>query len=299
MTGAPMMDCKKALDETNGDIEAAQQWLRKKGMATAQKKSGRSTAQGLVTVAQNDRTVSLLELNSETDFVARNEVFQAAAKQFTDVLLDSNVPRGACSSTNVPSLVDGDDIKALKAASGETIGDEVTKLIASVGENCRLNRGALLSVPEGKNGFVAHYIHNKMGEGMGQIGAAVAIEAEVPSEHEEAAQKLARDICMHVAAASPKFISRDSVPSDSLDKERALLMDQARSTGKPEEILKKIVEGRLSKFFEETTLLEQNFLLAPEGEEGKVKKFVDAFSKKSGSPFTIAGFLKLKVGESQ
>eukprot|EP00297_Palpitomonas_bilix_P018658 CAMPEP_0113877536 /NCGR_PEP_ID=MMETSP0780_2-20120614/6151_1 /TAXON_ID=652834 /ORGANISM="Palpitomonas bilix" /LENGTH=145 /DNA_ID=CAMNT_0000863845 /DNA_START=14 /DNA_END=448 /DNA_ORIENTATION=- /assembly_acc=CAM_ASM_000599 len=102
MTGAPMMDCKKALDETNGDIEAAQQWLRKKGMATAQKKSGRSTAQGLVTVAQNDRTVSLLELNSETDFVARNEVFQAAAKQFTDVLLDSNVPRGACSSTNVP-----------------------------------------------------------------------------------------------------------------------------------------------------------------------------------------------------
>lgn len=274
-SGAGMMDCKKALQETGGNIEEAQDWLRKKGLATAAKKSGRTASEGLVGIITDGKKGVAVEVNSETDFVARNETFQEFVRNVT----------------NVAMSVEG-DLEKLKAAAypgtGRTIEEELTHNIATIGENMNLRRSAGLSVAKG---VVAGYIHNKMADDLGKIGVLVALESGGDAAKLDA---LGRDIAMHVAASSPQWLSTDEVDKEALDRERAVLSEQARASGKPEEIIAKMVEGRLRKFYEEVVLLEQAFVKDP---DRKIAKVVEEAAKDVGAPVKLAGFVRFKLGE--
>jgi elongation factor Ts len=274
-SGAGMMDCKKALQETGGDIEEAQDWLRKKGLATAAKKSGRTASEGLVGMISEGASGVVVEINSETDFVARNETFQEFVRNVTKV------------ATGVAG-----DLDKLKTApypgTGRNIEEELTHNIATIGENMNLRRSAGLSVSKG---VVAGYLHNKMADDLGKIGVLVALESDGDTAALEA---LGKQIAMHVAAARPQWLSTDEVDTEALDRERAVLRDQARASGKPEEIIAKMVEGRLRKFYEEVVLLEQAFVMDP---DRKIAKVVEEAAKDVGAPVKLIGFARFELGE--
>jgi elongation factor Ts len=273
-TGAGMMDCKKALTETSGDIEAAVDWLRKKGLAAAAKKAGRVAAEGLVAVAASGSRGAVLEVNAETEFVARNDQFQAFASAAAEVALSV-----------------GGDLEKTKVAAfpgGGTVADKLTNLVATIGENMSLRRSASLSVPAG---VVVSYIHNAVAPGLGKIGVLVALESSGGTDRLSA---LGKQIAMHVAAANPSALDIGSVDPAALERERAILSEQAAASGKPAQVIEKMVEGRLRKFYEETVLLEQVFVV--DG-ESRVKDVVAAAANELGTSVKLAGFLRYALGE--
>jgi elongation factor Ts len=274
-TGAGMMDCKRALGEVAGDLEQAVDWLRKKGLAAAAKKAGRVAAEGLVGVATEGRVGAVVEINCETDFVARNETFQDFVKTVTHL-----------------ALAKGDDIETLKAVpypgTGRTVGEELTHLIATFGENMALRRARRIEV---KRGVAVAYIHNALAAGIGKIGVVVGLDSTA-----DAAKLgiLGRQLAMHVAAANPAYLDVASVDKGALDREREILRDRARQSGKPDAIVEKMVEGRLRKFYEETVFVEQIYVIDGESRVGKV---VEVAAKEAGTPVRVAGFVRFALGE--
>ncbi len=273
-SGAGMMDCKKALNETDGNLEEAVDWLRTKGFATAAKKAGRVASEGLVGIASEGTTGTVVEVNSETDFVARNDDFQAFV-------------------TNVTGLAAGaGDIDALKAVAypGEehTVEEQLTHMIATVGENMGLRRMEVLSV---NSGVIASYMHNAISGGLGKIGVLVALQSDADADK---LNGLGKQLAMHVAAAAPQSVSRDDLDQESVERERQVLSDQARESGKPEEIIEKMVEGRIRKFYEEVCLMDQTYVV--DG-ESKISKVLEDAGKELGSPVTITGFARFALGD--
>jgi elongation factor Ts len=274
-TGVGMMDCKKALAETAGDLEGAVDWLRKKGLSAAAKKADRVAAEGLVGVFVEGKAGAIVEVNSETDFVARNDKFQAFVATVAKL-----------------ALAAGEDVEALKAAafpgSGRSVADELTHLVATIGENLTVRRSAKLSVGAG---VVASYVHNALAPGLGKIGVLVALESNGGAE---ALAGFGRQLAMHIAAANPQALDIKSVDPQALDRERAVLREQARASGKPEAIIDKMVEGRLRKYYEEVVLLEQVYVI--DG-ESRVKEAIAAAAKQLGAPITVTGFVRFMLGE--
>jgi elongation factor Ts len=268
-TGAGMMDCKKALVEADGNLQDAVDWLRKKGLSSAAKKSGRVAAEGLVGVASAPNRAAMVEINAETDFVARNESFQHLVETVARIALDV-----------------GDDIEAIKAApfpgANRSVAEEITHLVATVGENMILRRAARLNVA---SGVVATYVHGALKPGLGKIGCLVAVEA---ASELAALETLGRQIGMHIAAARPDALEIGSVDPAALERERAVLSEQARASGKPEAIIEKMVDGRVRKYYEEVVLLEQ--IWVHDGET-RVAKVVE----KAGAKLT--GFARFQLGE--
>ena len=272
-TSAGMMDCKKALTETGGDLEAAIDWLRKKGIAKADKKAGRVAAEGLVAMAMNGTTGALVEVNSETDFVARNEEFQSAVAEISSLALGAS---------------DVEDLKSKPTASGANVGDFLTNLVGKIGENMSLRRSAKQSVSKGA---VAGYIHNSVADQMGKIGVLVALESEG-----DAAQlnDLGRKIAMHIAATNPLALSVDDLDPAVVAKEREMLAAEARESGKPENIIEKMVEGRMTKFFKESVLTTQMFVMDP---DRSIAQVIADESKALGADITLAGYSRMELGE--
>lgn len=275
-TGAGMMDCKKALVEVNGDMEAAVDWLRKKGLSAAAKKSGRVAAEGLVAVCAAGTKAVALEVNAETDFVGRSDKFQAFASDAAKVALET----GAA------------DIEALKTqaypATGRNVADELTQLIATIGENMNLRRVAQLSVSQG---IVASYVHNAVAPNLGKIGVLVALESSADAGK---LMELGKQIAMHVAAARPEALNIADVDTKALEREKNVLSDQARASGKPEAIIEKMVEGRLRKYYEEVVLLEQVYVV--DGET-RIKDVVANAAKTLGAAVELKGFVRYQLGE--
>lgn len=274
-TGAGMMDCKKALSENAGDLEEAVDWLRTKGLSAAAKKAGRVAAEGLVAVETEGKAGAIVEVNSETDFVSRNDDFQAFARNVAAVALDQ---RG--------------DLAAVKAASypgeGVAVEERLTQLIAKIGENMTLRRAAHLAVD---SGAIAGYVHNQAAPGLGKIGVLVALESTGDAGKLEA---LGRQIAMHVAATSPQSVSKDDLDPATVERERNILSEQARASGKPENVIEKMIEGRLRKFYEEVCLLDQTFVI--DGER-TVRQAVEDAAKEVGAPIRVAGFIRYQLGE--
>jgi elongation factor Ts len=268
-TGAPMMDCKKALTETDGDIEPAIDWLRKKGLAAAAKKSGRIAAEGLVGVASAPNKAAIVEVNAETDFVARNETFQEFVSAVAGIVLEI-----------------GDDLDVINAApfarTGRTVAEQLTHLVATIGENMTIRRAKVLTVSQG---VVASYMHQALKPGLGKIGVLAAVEG--PGEI-ATLETLGRQVGMHVAATRPEALDVDAVDPAALERERAVLSEQARASGKPEAIIEKMVEGRIRKYYEEVVLLEQVWV-----HDGESR--VRAVAKKAG--VTLTGFVRFQLGE--
>ena len=273
-TGAGMMDCKKALTKNGGHMETSVDWLRSQGLAAAAKKAGRAASEGLVGIASNGTKGAIVELNVETDFVARNESFQDFVESLVQIALAG----------------DG-DVEALKAAdhpAGENVTEQLTQLISTIGENMDLRRSAVLEV---ENGVVSTYVHNALKPGLGKIGVLVALESTADAI---AVGALGKQIAMHVAASSPLALTRDDVDADDLERERNILIEQARDSGKPEEIIEKMVEGRLRKYYEEICLLEQTYVIDT---DNNVEKAVEAAAKEIGAPVSIKGFVRFALGE--
>ena len=266
-TGAGMMECKKALSETNGDIEAAIDFLRKKGMSVAEKKAGRIASQGLVAVLVDGKEGTVVELNSETDFVAKNTDFQGFLGEVVKV-----------------SLAQKGNMDAIKTAdlNGKTVADTLTGLISTIGENMNLRRSAYVSV---ENGVVVPYIHTATVPGMGKIGVLVALESTADAT---ALQEAGKKIAMHIAAANPRFLDVASVDADTIAHEKSIYEEQAKNSGKPEAIIAKMVEGRMRKFYEEAVLLEQAFVMDPD------KKVKDVVAEAGCS---ITSFVRYNLGE--
>ncbi|MER2519344.1 MAG: translation elongation factor Ts [Bdellovibrionales bacterium] len=266
-TGAGMMDCKKALNETNGDMEAAVDWLRKKGLSAAAKKAGRVAAEGLVAIAASDKKASVVEINAETDFVARNDKFQAIALAAAQTALQTDA-----------------NVETLKGK----IQDELTNLVATIGENMSLRRVAHLSVPQG---IVASYVHNALAPNLGKIGVLVALES---SADVAKLQELGKQLAMHIAAARPEALTVADVDAKAVQRERDIFADQAKASGKPDAIIAKMVEGRLRKYYEEVVLLEQVYVV--DGET-RVKDVVEKAAKTLGAPVKLSGFVRFHLGE--
>ena len=265
-TGAGMMDCKNALNETGGDIEAAIDWLRKKGLAAAAKKAGRVAAEGLVGVASKGTVGACVEVNAETDFVARNDKFQAFVTKATGAALDNG------------------DIEALKGS----LGEELTQLVATIGENMSLRRAVRLAVSDG---VVATYVHSALVPNLGKIGVLVALES---TGDKGKLLELGRQIAMHIAAARPEALDVADVDQANLARERDVLSEQARASGKPEDIIAKMVEGRIRKYYEEVVLLEQVYVI---DQETKIRKVVENAAKDVGAPVKLTGFARFQLGE--
>lgn len=274
-TGAGMMDCKHALAENAGDIEAAIDWLRAKGLSKAAKKAGRVAAEGLVGVATGDKTAAVVEVNSETDFVARNPAFQALVRTVADVAVANAGDAAVVAAATYPG----------KAHSVEA---EVKELVATIGENMGFRRSAALSV---STGVVATYIHSAIADGLGKIGVLVALESTGKADE---LVKLGRQVAMHVAATSPLALSAEEISAEVVERERAIFIEQAKESGKPAAVIEKMVEGRIRKFFEESTLLKQAFVINPEVTvEGAVK----AAEATVGAPIKVTGFVRFALGE--
>ncbi len=273
-TGAGMMDCKKALIESGADLEAAVDWLRKKGLAAAAKKAGRTAAEGLVGIASAGTRGAVVEVNSETDFVARNDQFRSFVSAVAEKALDA---KGSI-----------DALKASDFGDGDTVEAAVSKLIGTIGENMNLRRTAYLEVSDG---VVASYVHNQEVPGLGKIGVLVALESTGDKAKLEA---FGRQVAMHIAATNPQSVNIDELDPALLARERDVLSEQARASGKPEEIIGKMVEGRLRKYYEEVVLLEQVFVI--DG-ESRVAKAVEGLSKDLGAAVKIMGFVRMQLGE--
>jgi elongation factor Ts len=268
-TGAGMMDCKRALTETAGDTEAAIDWLRKKGLAAAAKKSGRVAAEGLVGVVSAPGRAAMVEVNAETDFVARNPTFQAFVEAVAKI-----------------ALAVGEDLDAIKAApfpgTGRSVADELTQLVATIGENMNLRRARVLKVG---SGVVATYVHNTLRPGLGKIGVLVAIEG---TGEMSVLETLGRQVGMHIAATRPEALDIDGVDPAALEREKSVLIEQARASGRPDNIIEKMVDGRIRKFYEEIVLVEQVWV---HDGESRVK----AVLAKAG--VKLAGFARFQLGE--
>jgi len=273
-TGAGMMDCKKALSETDGNVEAAVDWLRKSGLAAAAKKASRVAAEGLVAVNASGNAGAAIEVNAETDFVSRNSEFQSFVSTVAGIALDK-----------------GEDTDAILNAdfgNNSTVQDTLTSLISTIGENMNLRRAQSLSV---SSGVVSSYVHNATAPGLGRIAVLVALESKGDVAVLEGVGK---QLAMHVAAASPRWATVDEVDQAELERERTILTDQAKDSGKPEEIIAKMVEGRLRKFYEETVLLEQVSVI--DG-ESKISKTLEQAGQDAGAPVTLKGFVRYVLGE--
>jgi len=273
-TGAGMMDCKKALAENNGEMEASIDWLRAKGLAAAAKKAGRTASEGLVGVAVEGTRGAVVEVNSETDFVAKNEIFQDFVR---------NVARLA--------LQHGTDVEALGAAQypdGGTVSEKLTDNIAKIGENQSLRRAAVVDVNEGA---IVSYVHNQVAPGLGKIGVLVALESAAPAE---TLQALGKPIAMHVAAANPLALDADSLDPALVERERSIALEKAKESGKPANIVEKMVEGGLAKYRKESALLTQLFVM-----DGKtpVADVVASAAKDAGTPVQLIGFVRFQLGE--
>jgi elongation factor Ts len=273
-TGAGMMDCKAALNETGGNMEAAVDWLRAKGIAKAEKKSGRVAAEGLVGVAADGRRAAVVEVNSETDFVARNEQFQEIVRHVAQAALGTD---GSVEA-----------VAAAKLAGGKTVADTITGAIATIGENINLRRSARMEVP---HGVVATYVHNAAGEGLGKIGVLVALES---GGDIAVLNGIGRQVAMHVAATNPLAARPEEVPAEVAEREKAIFIEQARESGKPEAIIAKMVEGRMRKFYEESVLLSQAFVINP---DLTVEKALKDAEKDAGAPIKLIGFVRMALGE--
>ncbi len=277
-TGAGMMDCKKALAASDGDMESAIDWLRKKGLAAASKKAGRTAAEGLVAIEIDRMRGAVVEVNAETDFVARNDSFQNYVAAVAGCVLGSG-----------RDVLDAEALAALDGAgSGRTLGEELTDLIATIGENMQLRRAAVLSV---QSGSIAGYVHSSVVPGMGKIGVLVALESKASPDQ---LAEMGRSLAMHVAACDPRSVSRDDLDPDLVERERAVLAEQVRDSGKPEDIIAKMVEGRLRKFYEQSVLLEQPYVM---DDKKSVAQALQEASQQIGMPVEITGFLRFKLGE--
>ncbi|MEQ8441691.1 MAG: translation elongation factor Ts [Alphaproteobacteria bacterium] len=274
-TGAGMMDCKKALAESDGDMEAAVDWLRTKGLAAAAKKAGRVASDGLVAVVTDGGHGAVVEINAETDFVARNETFQEFVRAVAGIALEKAGDEAAIMAADYPS-------------TGRTVEEQLTHNIATIGENMNFRRARSLKVGDG---VVAGYIHSATAPGLGKIGCLVALESTGDKDKLEA---LGKQIAMHVAAARPEALTVDEVDASNLERERSVLVEQARASGKPENIIEKMVEGRLRKYYEEVVLLEQVFVV--DG-ENKVAKVVENAASDIGAPVKLTGFARFELGE--
>ncbi len=275
-TGAGMMDCKTALAESGGDVEAAVDWLRKKGLSAAAKKSGRVAAEGLVGVVVDGPKGAVLELNAETDFVGRNDSFQAFVETATKLALDVDGDLDKLKATQVPG-------------EGRTVDEQVTHLVATIGENMQLRRTAALSVNEG---VVAAYVHSAVKPGIGKIGVLIGLES---SGDAGKLSELGKQLAMHIAAASPRFLNTEEVDADTLERERQVLTEQAKESGRPDDVIAKMVEGRMRKFYEEVVLLEQIYVISDD--KSKVGKVVEAAAKDIGAPVNVTGFVRFALGE--
>ena len=274
-TGAGMMDCKNALTEADGDMEAAIDWLRAKGLSKAAKKASRVAAEGLVGVSVDGTVGAAVEVNSETDFVARNPEFQGLV-------------------TTVASLAPaaGGDVDKLNSAefpgAGKSVADKITELVGTIGENMSLRRTVSVSV---ENGVVASYVHNQVAPGVGKIGVLVAVETNADKA---AAEAFGKQVAMHVAAAAPLALTPEEINADIVERERAVFTEQARESGKPDNIIEKMVEGRIRKFYEELVLLSQAFVINP---DLSVAKAAEEAGKEAGGDMKITGFVRLQLGE--
>lgn len=271
-TGAGMMDAKKALTENNGDMEASVDWLRKKGLSKAAKKSGRVAAEGLVAISVEGTKAAVVELNSETDFVARNTEFQSFVAQL------------AKKAVGVSS------VEALAAAplNGKPVSENLTDLIAKIGENMTLRRMQALSVSKGA---IVGYIHGALADGMGKIGVLVALESSASADK---LQALGKQIAMHVAAANPLFLDQTSVDAEAAKRERAIFADQAKASGKPADIIEKMVDGRMRKYYEEVCLIDQVSVM--DGET-KISQVIANAAKEIGADVKLTGFVRMQLGE--
>lgn len=274
LTGAGMMDCKAALEATSGDMESAVDWLRKKGISKADKKSGRTTAEGLIGVEDKGNKAVIVEVNSETDFVARNENFQNLVSQIAKVAVNTDG-----SLTNILNADYG---------NGKSVEDSIKDAVATIGENLQLRRATSLEVDKG---VVATYIHNSVADGLGKIGVLVAIETEGNIEE---AKTFGRQVAMHIAAVNPLALYQDEVDSSLVERERNIFSDQARASGKPENIIEKMVEGRIRKFYEEVVLLSQSFVINP---DHTVESALKAAESSIGAPAKIVDFVRFALGE--
>ena len=274
-TGAGMMDCKTALTETAGDMEAAVDWLRKKGLSKAAKKSGRTAAEGLIGVAASGTTAALVEVNSETDFVARNEQFQALVRQVAELAVGTGGNVDTLGATNLPG-------------SEKTVNDRITDAVATIGEHMRLRRTAAITVSDG---VVGAYIHNAVADGLGKIGVIVGLES---TGNKTVLAMLGKQVAMHIAAAMPIAVRPEEVDSSVLDREKDIFADQARQSGKPETVIDKMIEGRIRKFHEEVTLLKQTFVVMP---DMTVEAALKAAEKEVGAPIVVTSFVRFVLGE--
>ena len=272
-TGAGMMDCKAALGESNGDMEAAIDWLRKKGISKAAKKAGRTAAEGLIGIAVADDAGALVEVNAETDFVARNEEFKSFVK-----------------SAAALALEEGGDLDKLlnRKMGGSNVQETLTELVAKIGENLSVRRTIGLAVSPG---VVSAYVHNAASPELGKIGVLVALKSTADKTKLAA---LGKQLAMHVAAAAPLALTPEHLDKDVLARERAIQADIAKQSGKPENVIEKMMEGKMRKFYEETVLLQQTFVI--DGET-RVDKVIEKASKEFGTPVEVAGFVRFQVGE--
>jgi len=274
-TGAGMMDCKAALNENAGDMEAAVDWLRAKGLSKAAKKAGRVAAEGLIGLSGDDHEAALVEVNSETDFVARNPSFQEMVGEVARAALEAK----------------GDLNKLGEASYGKTktsVGDALKEMIGSIGENMTLRRTAYLATGKG---VVTSYMHNQSAPGLGRIGVIVALESTGDTE---SLKNFGKQVAMHIAAANPQAVDTDSLDQELVGRERAVLTEQAKESGKPAEVIAKMVEGRLRKYYEEVVLLQQPFVHDP---DNTVAKAMEAAGKEAGAPIKITGFYRFALGE--
>jgi len=262
-TGAGMLDCKKALEETKGDFEAAKDWLRAKGIAKAAKKASRVASEGLVSIFHEGKNAAIIELNSETDFVAKNEEFQNLAKAIAKATISTN---GEIESA-----------KKAKLESGKTAEDSVTEAVAKIGENINLRRTKLI---DAGNGNIFTYVHSAMAEGLGKIGVVIAMEG--------GDEQLGKQLCMHIAANKPEALGIEGLSADLINREKQIFIEQARSSGKPDNVIEKMIEGRMRKFYEQVVLTEQAFVMNPDKTVKEVLK--DAGAK-------ISQYVQFTLGE--
>ncbi|MBA3041756.1 MAG: translation elongation factor Ts [Alphaproteobacteria bacterium] len=274
-SGAGMMDCKKALTENDGDIEAAIDWLRAKGIAKADKKSGRTAAEGLIGIASAGHKAVVVEVNSETDFVARNDAFQDLVRGVASVALSTDGSVDAIAAATYP-------------ASGKSVSDTIKDAIATIGENMALRRAALLQVD---HGVVATYVHNAAGDGLGKLGVLVALKSV---GDKEVLTSIGKQVAMHIAATNPLAIRSEEVDAAVAERERNVFIEQSRASGKPDAIIEKMVEGRMRKFFEEVALLSQAFVMNPDITVGQAVKDAE---KLAGASIEVVGMARLLLGE--
>jgi len=274
-TGVGMMDCKKALEETAGDMNAAIDWLRTRGLAKAAKKAGRIAAEGLVGISVEGTKGAIVEVNSETDFVARNEQFQAIVGNVSKLAADAGGNTEKLAEMPFPG-------------TGRSVAAELTDAIAKIGENMNLRRSAVIEV---KNGAIGSYVHNSVKPGMGKLGVLVGLES---TGDKAALMALGKQLAMHIANTNPLSVSPEDIDPSVVAKEREIFAEQAKESGKPAEVIEKMVEGRVRKFYEEQTLLAQTFVI--DG-ESKVKDVVAKAEKEAGAPIKVTKFVRYSLGE--